>query len=236
MAIIAIKSWERFQHYKDRDPPWIKLYRDTLTSEAWVLGTDLSRLVQVASTMLAARYNNKIPYDFKLIKKVSSLDCTEGQFKAAIEHLIDKDFIEIQEVTSTEKVVVQVASTPLAKCSSEAEQRRAEKRRDREEALALARVVPGLDLEAFEKWDFYRGKSGKPIKPPSLVAAAEELAAFGDQQAIVVKHSIANSYQGLFAPKPHNGVARPAVVPVKLRTAEEWEEIERQRGESHAAN
>jgi hypothetical protein len=52
-AHFAICNWERFQHYKDRDPPWVKLYRDLLTSESWVLGTDLSRVVQIASTLLA---------------------------------------------------------------------------------------------------------------------------------------------------------------------------------------
>ena len=27
---VTIKNWERFQHYKNRKPPWIKLYRDLL--------------------------------------------------------------------------------------------------------------------------------------------------------------------------------------------------------------
>ena len=27
---MRIKNWEKFQHYKDRRPPWIKLYRDLL--------------------------------------------------------------------------------------------------------------------------------------------------------------------------------------------------------------
>src|SRR6201999_2272789 len=56
LKYISIKGWDRFQHYTDRDPPWVKLYRDLLTSESWVLGTDTSRLVQVASILLAARY------------------------------------------------------------------------------------------------------------------------------------------------------------------------------------
>ena len=30
-----IKNWKRFQHFKDRRPPWIKLYRDILDDIEW---------------------------------------------------------------------------------------------------------------------------------------------------------------------------------------------------------
>lgn len=31
----AVKNWARFQHFKDRSPPWIKLYRDLLDDIQW---------------------------------------------------------------------------------------------------------------------------------------------------------------------------------------------------------
>jgi hypothetical protein len=33
---IVIPNWDRFQHYKDRDPPWIKLYTDLAHREEWL--------------------------------------------------------------------------------------------------------------------------------------------------------------------------------------------------------
>lgn len=60
---------------------------------------------------------------------------------------------------------------------------------------------PGLDLSAWAEWYAYRKQSPKPIKDYSVAAAQRELASFGANQARVVQHSIANSYQGLFAPK-----------------------------------
>ena len=30
-----IKGWSKFQHFKDRTPPWIKLYRDVLDDPDW---------------------------------------------------------------------------------------------------------------------------------------------------------------------------------------------------------
>lgn len=126
MNVISLKGWDHFQHYKDRDPPWLKLYRDLLTSESWVLGTDTSRLVQVASMLLAARYNNQIPYRWDLIRKVSSLECSEKAFDQAIQHLSASNFLEVQALTTDSPPVVQSASSMLATCPSEAEQSRAE--------------------------------------------------------------------------------------------------------------
>lgn len=31
----AIKNWAKFQHFKDRKPPWVKLYRDLLDDREW---------------------------------------------------------------------------------------------------------------------------------------------------------------------------------------------------------
>ena len=33
--IIKIKDWKKFQHFKDRTPPWVKLYRDLLDDPDW---------------------------------------------------------------------------------------------------------------------------------------------------------------------------------------------------------
>jgi len=33
--LFSIKAWSKFQHFKDRKPPWIKLYRDILDDKDW---------------------------------------------------------------------------------------------------------------------------------------------------------------------------------------------------------
>lgn len=35
MTGFKVKNWKRFQHFKDRSPPWIKLYRDLLDDPDW---------------------------------------------------------------------------------------------------------------------------------------------------------------------------------------------------------
>jgi hypothetical protein len=159
---ISIQGWERLQHYKDRDPTWVKLYQNLLTSESWVLGTDISRLVQVASMLLAARYKNEIPYRWDLIKKVAGLDCTEKQFEEAIRHLEATSFITIQRDTTP-------ASTTLAQCSTHSEgsvlreeERREEKSRGEKNRSVELKLDRGPVERIFEHWrsEFRHPKAG----------------------------------------------------------------------------
>jgi hypothetical protein len=84
---------------------------------------------------------------------------------------------------------------------------RPDQTKTREEALAEARSVPGLDVKAFDRFVTYRAERKPAIKTISLVAAATELAKFGPQQSDVVQNSVANGYQGFYAPK--SGAKQP---------------------------
>jgi hypothetical protein len=165
LKIISIIGWEKFQHYKDRDPPWVKLYRDLLTTESWVLGTDPSRLLQVASILLAARYENAIPLRWDLIKKVAHLDMSESQFNAAVNHLVESKFLLIQEVTSETKPVEQSASTVLATCTSEAEQRQSREKTEADKNhVPLERDVGPVE-RVFEHWRSEYGHQRSTLDP-----------------------------------------------------------------------
>lgn len=65
--------------------------------------------------------------------------------------------------------------------------------------------IEGLNLEAWERWLDYRRKLRKPLKPVSMPEAMAEMVSFGEDQAAVVKQSIAKGWQGLFPLKALNG-------------------------------
>src|SRR5215469_15533922 len=87
---IRIVNWERFQHYKDRNPPWIKLHREILTSRTWASSDDASRVLAIALMMLAALTGNKIPFDAAYIRRVAYLN-QDPDFS----ELLAAEFIEI---------------------------------------------------------------------------------------------------------------------------------------------
>ena len=35
VRVLRVKDWARYQHYKHRRPPWIRLHRDLLDKLSW---------------------------------------------------------------------------------------------------------------------------------------------------------------------------------------------------------
>lgn len=51
---MKIKNWDKFQHFKDRRPPWIKLYREILDQRDIMLLSDCSHRVLIGLWLLAS--------------------------------------------------------------------------------------------------------------------------------------------------------------------------------------
>jgi hypothetical protein len=203
-----LRSWAKFQHYKDRNPPWVKLYTAWPDDYEWSCWSDASKLLAVCIVMLAGRVHNRIPLDPTWIQHRCGLKKTPD-----LSELFAVGFIqEIQALPPPE----QSASSVLAECEQVASEvlplarsRETETDRGRERgasapSLASNSVEPepaGLDPIAWTRFFEYRRTVGKPIKPVSIPAAQRKLAGFGADQFAVVEQSVANSWTGLFALK-----------------------------------
>lgn len=89
-AYYIVKNWEKFQHYKDRNPPWIKLHYELLSSTDWVILNDASRVLAIACMLVASRNNGHVPTNPNYLKRVAYLN-RKPNFKP----LIDCGFLEI---------------------------------------------------------------------------------------------------------------------------------------------
>ena len=89
---LTIRNWSKFQHYKDRNPPWIKLSTSTFQNYEFSCLQDASKLLAVCIWTLASRSSDgSVPADFDWIKTQSCLGST-----ITIEHLkelINQGFI-----------------------------------------------------------------------------------------------------------------------------------------------
>ena len=61
--LISVKEWKKMQHYKERDPKWIKLYRDLLDDYQYGQLPDVAKGHLIGIFLLAAKLNNEIPDD-----------------------------------------------------------------------------------------------------------------------------------------------------------------------------
>lgn len=74
MKTYQVRNWKQFQHYKDRNPPWIKLHFALLASEDWVSLDDASKLLAVVCMLVASRNDGKVPNNPAYLKRVAYLD------------------------------------------------------------------------------------------------------------------------------------------------------------------
>jgi len=108
MQYIKIAKWSAFQHYKKRNPPWIKLYAWILDNDEFDCMQDASKLLYFCLLLFASRRDNKIKHDFKWLQKKLPIDTNITQ--KTLQPLIDSGFI----------VCYQDASDVLAVCKQDA--------------------------------------------------------------------------------------------------------------------
>lgn len=73
-TVLQVRNWAVFQHYKDRNPPWIKLATDTFQNYEFSRLQDASKLLAVCIWTLAARSKDgSVPDDFAYIKSQGCL-------------------------------------------------------------------------------------------------------------------------------------------------------------------
>lgn len=60
---LRVRNWERYQHYKNRRPPWIKLHVETLDDYELMHLENDAQLVYERLLLLAARTDNNISHD-----------------------------------------------------------------------------------------------------------------------------------------------------------------------------
>ena len=142
MQYLYVKNWEKFQHYKDRSPAWIKLHASLLNNYDFNCLSDDGKLHLMLIWLLASQTDNKIPADAEYIAK--KIGVTKNiNFK----ELIDKGFLVD-------------ASNMLADCKQTAslEERRGEERRGNKH-----KNLEGLSVDDIADWLAEKRKAGKYV-------------------------------------------------------------------------
>lgn len=147
-----VKNWENFQHYKNRNPPWIKLHFAIFASEDWAMLADASKLLAVVCMLVASRHDGMVPNNPGYIKRVAYLDDLPD-----LTPLIECGFLENPQADAS--AAQADASTPQADARPETEQR--QNRTEKKEVggadappkpYRFQGAVIRLDEKQFETW------------------------------------------------------------------------------------
>jgi len=145
-----IKNWHKFQHFKDRRPPWIKLYRDILDDPDWhdLDGDDAKHLTMI--WVIASEDTGALPDIRKLSFRLRMTETKTEQLLIRLSHWLYQDDIN--------------AISPRYHDDAPERERETEVEKEKESR--------SNEFERF--WESYPRKVGKKVAEKALAKALRE--------------------------------------------------------------
>jgi hypothetical protein len=92
---MRIKNWTKFQHFKDRRPPWVKLYRDILDDLEWHELDPLAAKVLVMLWLIASEDEGRIPDTKTLAFRLRLTEIKTKEIVIKLSHWLEHDDINV---------------------------------------------------------------------------------------------------------------------------------------------
>jgi hypothetical protein len=92
---MRIKNWSKFQHFKDRRPPWVKLYRDILDDIEWHELDPLAAKVLVMLWLIASEDEGRIPDTKTLAFRLRLTEVKTKEVVIKLSHWLEQDDINV---------------------------------------------------------------------------------------------------------------------------------------------
>lgn len=180
--LLSVRNWGKFQHYKDRSPPWIKIYRTLLRDYDFSRLSDSSKLLLLELWLLAAESDGRIPNDPKWVKKQIPFDG-----KVDFKPLIDSGYL----------VMEQDASNMIADCKQN------DTRSVSVSSLNIYWSENNLKDEytAFKKMRVQTRKPINDVAADRLIAKHKKLVADGHDPAEIINLATERCWASFFPPK-----------------------------------
>ena len=135
---IAIKNFDKHQHYKNRNPSWIKLHVNILTDMEFMMLNSASKCLLMLLWVLASENDGVI----KLSEKALGFRLRDPKFSAKqLKPLISTGFISMQADASTMQADASTILAPASECYSEERRVEREKEKEREVAFSLLKFL-----------------------------------------------------------------------------------------------
>ena len=202
-GFIGVKNFERFQHYKDRNPPWIKLHAAVLDDYEFGRLQDASKMHLMGIWILASKCDNRIPADPVWIAKRIGANTPVD-----LQPLIDAGFIlrlqrasdALEERKQNAPLVeerrgeakTEAETTPHARAAFEKVEAALPEERQREAFRALTRASPNPQAFALEVYAILTGMHRlAPYHPTAAQVgqAISDMSTNGKKPEVAVLHS-----------------------------------------------
>jgi len=187
--LLKPKNWEKFQHYRDRCPPWIKLHRDLLNDRAYMNLPIASKAIAPLLWLLAS-------------------ESKDGSFNAASEELAFRLRIASKDIELGLKPLIDNgffvdASTMLAPCLQLAIPERETEKETEKKSVSLD-LPDWLNKTDWNDFVEMRKKLKKPMTDRAvnlMISKLEKMKNKGIDTSAVLQKSIVSDWIDVYEPK-----------------------------------
>lgn len=189
---MRVKNWSKFQHFKDRKPPWVKLYRDILDDMQWHKLDGQSAKVLTMLWLIASEDDGNLP---DIATLAFRLRMTEREVSTCCSNL--SHWLEQTDITTISQ---RYQDDPLERETEREEETEKEKKAPRKRETPF--VVP--DWINREHWDAWHScgkrKNCTNAQKQMAVDKLDSWRQQGIDHAAALENAAIGGWQGLFKP------------------------------------
>jgi hypothetical protein len=164
---LRVKNWHRFQHFKDRRPPWIKLYRDILDDPDWHdLDSEASKAL-VMLWLIASEDDGRLPDTKKIAFRLRISEQKTKSLIGKLSHWLEQD--DISAISDRHQ-----SDAPETETETETETYKEETEKGTERVSRLAVIPEGLDPKVWQDFLAIRKAKRSPLTQTALEGIRRE--------------------------------------------------------------
>jgi hypothetical protein len=175
---MQIRNWSKFQHFKDRKPPWVKLYRDILDDLQWHRLDAQAAKTLVMLWLIASEDEGRLPDAETLSFRLRLSEAKTKDMLSALSHWLEPSDINVisrqyQNDTATEQNDSATVDLTLGETERETKKETESKKETKKNAPAVA-CPPDVDQQTWTDWLTLRRAKKAPVTQTVVDGAKRE--------------------------------------------------------------
>jgi hypothetical protein len=194
--ILRPKNWSEYQHYKDRNPPWIKLHRDLLNDRDFMCLPIASKAIAPLLWLLASEEKSG-DFNANVAELAFRLRMTEKEINDGLNPLISKGFF-----VDASGVLAECLQVAIPETETERETERETKtKKSKSITLELPEWLPENIWNDFVELRKFIKKPMTDRAKQLMLANLQKIKDNGHDPIVAINKSIANNWSDIYEPK-----------------------------------
>jgi hypothetical protein len=184
--MLRVKDWNKFQHFRDRKPPWIKLYRDVLDDLEWHELDPVAAKCLTMIWLIASETDGNLPTTKKLAFRLRLTEKATESIVSKLSH-----WLEQTDINAISSGYQHGALETETETETETEG----------EKEPVASLPDWLSSEVWDSFKQHRGKKFTELAQKLMLKKLQELKEQGHDPNKAIENSIANGWSSVYPEK-----------------------------------